>query len=162
MLSKELVEEKIKALSNEELIKILNLNISFNREAVTAALTEAKKRDLKSNKITELQILLSAKTVNTIVEKDVSDKRLYQWNWGAFLFNGFWAYPNGFKKLAFLSFVPGINLITMFYLGTKGTIIGWKQSTNYTLEEYLTLQDYWKIAAFKLLLISVIYRIVLR
>jgi hypothetical protein len=49
----------------------------------------------------------------------------------------------------------------MFCFGTKGTIIAWKQSTNYTLEEYLTLQNYWKKAAFKLLLISVIYRIVM-
>lgn len=50
MLSKELVEEKVKALSNEELIKILNLNISFNREVVTAALTEAKKETLRAIK----------------------------------------------------------------------------------------------------------------
>jgi hypothetical protein len=44
-----------------------------------------------------------------------------QWNWGAFLLCPFWAFAHRMYALAFLSLVPGVNLVA----GYKGNEWAW-------------------------------------
>ena len=154
MTDRDFIIERIKNLSNPELIRILNLNFDSNKESIMITLKEAENRNINNERITELKKISLGGTVNEIITPEIEDKRLNKWNWGAFLLNGFWAYPNGLKRQAALSFIPGINLITMFYFGKKGTRLAWEANKTLNLEEYLKLQQIWKRGAFRLYLIS--------
>jgi hypothetical protein len=44
---------------------------------------------------------------------------------------------------AILSFIPGLNLIVIFYLGSKGNQLAWEKSNSISIEDFIKIQDYW-------------------
>lgn len=142
------IEDRIRSINDIELKRILDLNFYSENEIILIALSEAEKRRIEYYRIAELKDLIKENSREGI--KITKDKRLNKWNWGAFILNGFWAYPNGLKKIGLLSFIPGFNFLTMFYFGINGTRLAWKNNKTFNFEEYLELQKTWSMAAIKL------------
>ncbi len=72
---------------------------------------------------------------------------LNKWNWGAFLLNWIWGIGNS-TYIAFLMFVPFVNLVMPFVLGAKGSRWAWEN--NYWKDEahFKSTQRKWSIAGF--------------
>ena len=52
-------------------------------------------------------------------KESVLPPELKGWNWGAFLLNWIWGIGNS-TYIAFLMFVPLVNIVMLFVLGAKG------------------------------------------
>lgn len=104
--------------------------------------------------------------VRTYTQAEI-DRRIAQWNWGAFFCNWIWAVAH--KKYAFLA-IPLVTLIpyigqfcllcSCVYLGLKGSQIAWKSGIYKDFESYIHAQKIWTIAGlvwFIFYLIAVAY-----
>lgn len=83
---------------------------------------------------------------------------LDRWNWGAFILNWIWGIGNS-TYIAFLMFVPIVNIVMIFVLGAKGSKWAWKNRDWRDIEHFKSTQRKWSIAGFIVLglLISLIY-----
>lgn len=78
---------------------------------------------------------------------------LSKWNWGAFMFNWFWAVCHGIYwplLLLLIVFIPFFGIIACFgaciYLGIKGTEMAWKAKSWPSWESFKKTQHKWAIA----------------
>jgi ABC-type Fe3+ transport system permease subunit len=67
------------------------------------------------------------------------------WNWGAFFLNWIWGIGNS-TYIAFLMFVPFVNLIMMFVLGAKGNEWAWQNRAWRDVDHFKTTQKRWRNA----------------
>lgn len=65
-----------------------------------------------------------------------------RWNWGAFFLNWIWGIGNS-TYIAFLMFVPLVNLVVIFMLGAKGSIWAWRNRRWASVEEFQRVQRNW-------------------
>ena len=64
------------------------------------------------------------------------------WNWGAFLLNWIWGIGNN-TYIAFLMFVPFINIVMPFVLGAKGNAWAWQNKKWDSIEHFKSVQRKW-------------------
>lgn len=64
------------------------------------------------------------------------------WNWGAFLFNWIWGIGNN-TYIAFLMFVPLVNMVMPFVLGAKGSAWAWRNKRWESVEQFRQIQIKW-------------------
>lgn len=67
---------------------------------------------------------------------------LDRWNWGAFLLNWIWGIGNS-TYIAFLMFVPFVNMIMIFVLGAKGSKWAWKNRVWADEDHFVRTQRNW-------------------
>jgi hypothetical protein len=70
-----------------------------------------------------------------------------RWNWGAFLLNWIWGAANG-VYIAFLMFVPLVNVVMIFVLGAKGSEWAWRKERWRDVEHFRRVQRLWAIWGF--------------
>ena len=86
------------------------------------------------------QLYVSGLGKESVVPPDIK-----RWNWGAFFLNWIWGIGNS-TYIAFLMFVPFVNLIMFFVLGAKGSEWAWKNRTWRDVEHFKQTQRKWTIA----------------
>lgn len=64
------------------------------------------------------------------------------WNWGAFLLNWIWGIGNN-TYIAFLMFVPFVNIVMPFVLGAKGSVWAWRNKRWESVEHFRQVQRKW-------------------
>lgn len=74
------------------------------------------------------------------------------WNWGAFLLNWIWGIGNS-TYIAFLMFVPLVNIVMFFVLGAKGNEWAWRNRTWRDVEHFKQTQRKWRNAGLILLFV---------
>jgi hypothetical protein len=93
----------------------------------------------------------------------VLPEELKGWNWGAFFLSWIWGIGNS-VWIAFLCFIPVINIVMIFVLGAKGNEWAWQNKKWNSIEHFRKTQRTWKrwgVALFIIgLVIAVIYGIV--
>jgi hypothetical protein len=67
-----------------------------------------------------------------------------RWNWGAFLLNWIWGIGNN-TYIAFLMFVPFVNIVMAFVLGAKGSEWAWRNMRWESVEHFKRVQRLWAI-----------------
>jgi hypothetical protein len=137
-MNRNFFENKIKELSDEKLIALINLRNEANQDISALAIEEAKRRGL------EVPSTPPDESKDVHVEDDGREK-LEKWNWGAFILAPVWALANNLEKWAILTFIPGINVIVMFYLGFKGNKLAYHKSKLDKVEDFMTVQHKWSI-----------------
>lgn len=70
---------------------------------------------------------------------------LKRWNWGAFFLNWIWGIGNS-TYIAFLMFVPFVNIIMIFILGAKGNEWAWQNRVWRDIQHFRKTQRQWAIA----------------
>lgn len=65
-----------------------------------------------------------------------------KWNWGAFLLSWIWGIGNN-TYIAFLMFVPFVNIVMPFVLGAKGSIWAWRNKRWESVEHFRRVQRKW-------------------
>ena len=65
-----------------------------------------------------------------------------RWNWGAFFLNWIWGIGNN-TYIAFLVFVPLVNMVMPFVLGAKGSAWAWRNKRWESVEHFKTIQRRW-------------------
>lgn len=65
-----------------------------------------------------------------------------RWNWGAFLLNWIWGIGNH-TYLALLMFVPMVNIVVLFLLGTKGSVWAWQNRRWDSVAQFQAVQRRW-------------------
>jgi hypothetical protein len=78
------------------------------------------------------------------------------WNWGAFFLSWIWGIGNN-TWIAFLTFIPIINLIMIFVLGAKGNEWAWQNKKWNGFEHFKKVQKLWGIWGLILFLISFLF-----
>ncbi|WP_455379760.1 cytochrome c oxidase assembly factor Coa1 family protein [Acidihalobacter prosperus] len=74
------------------------------------------------------------------------------WNWGAFFLNWIWGIGNS-TYIAFLMFVPLVNLVMPFVLGAKGNEWAWRNRTWRSIEQFKKTQRRWAWSGFLVILL---------
>lgn len=79
------------------------------------------------------------------------------WNWGAFLANWIWGIGNN-TYIAFLMFIPLVNIVMPFVLGAKGSTWAWRNKRWESVEHFRSVQRKWAkwAAIFYVVFISLI------
>ena len=70
---------------------------------------------------------------------------LDRWNWGAFLLNWIWGIGNS-VFIALLMFVPLVNIIMIFVLGSRGSRWAWRNRAWRDADHFRSVQRKWAIA----------------
>jgi hypothetical protein len=129
--------QKIKKLSDEKvLILIHTTNNQANTAIFNLAKQEAQNRNLKY-------------TIENTAGPERDDQlrnnqsELKKWNWAAFLLAPVWALANNLDKWAILCFVPGVNIIVLFYLGSNGNVIAFRKSKIKSMADFMIVQKKW-------------------
>lgn len=65
-----------------------------------------------------------------------------RWNWGAFLLSWIWGIGNN-TFIAFLAFVPFVNIVMPFVLGAKGSAWAWRNKRWDSIEDFRATQRRW-------------------
>lgn len=65
-----------------------------------------------------------------------------RWNWGAFLLNWIWGIGNK-TYIAFLMFVPLVNIVMALMLGLKGSAWAWRNKRWDSVEQFRAVQRKW-------------------
>ena len=65
-----------------------------------------------------------------------------RWNWGAFLLSWIWGIGNN-TFIAFLAFVPFVNIVMPFVLGAKGSAWAWRNKRWESVEDFKATQRRW-------------------
>jgi len=65
-----------------------------------------------------------------------------RWNWGAFFLNWIWGIGNN-TFIAFLMFVPLVNLIMIFLLGAMGSSWAWRNKRWESVDQFRAIQRSW-------------------
>jgi Cytochrome oxidase complex assembly protein 1 len=66
------------------------------------------------------------------------------WNWGAFLLSWIWGIGNN-TFIAFLMFVPLVNLVMLIVLGVKGNAWAWRNKQWRDIDHFKRVQRKWAI-----------------
>lgn len=77
------------------------------------------------------------------------------WNWGAFFLHWVWGIGNN-TFIAFLMFVPFLNVIMMFVLGAKGSSWAWRNKRWESVEQFKAVQRKWAISGLIIHIVSII------
>lgn len=64
------------------------------------------------------------------------------WNWGAFFLTWIWGIGNS-TFIAFLTFIPFVNLVMIFVLGAKGNEWAWQNKRWNNIEHFKKVQKLW-------------------
>ena len=67
---------------------------------------------------------------------------LHGWNWGAFCLTWIWGIANS-SYLAFLCFIPFVNVIMVFILGAKGNEWAWTHRKFESVAQFKAVQKAW-------------------
>jgi hypothetical protein len=135
-MNREFFERKVSKLSDDKLQDLLKLKYDANREIVALAIKEAGKRGL--------ELLYVPVPPDKDGSKEHDDKqKLEKWNWGAFLLAPFWTLSNKLDKWAILTFIPGVNVIAIIYLGLNGNRLAYDKSDLRSVDEFMILQRHW-------------------
>lgn len=81
------------------------------------------------------------------------------WNWGAFLLTWIWGIGNN-SYIAFLAFVPLVNLFVPFYLGAYGNDLAWKNKYWHDVTDFKRTQRKWTIAGIIITCIVIIVSVI--
>jgi hypothetical protein len=149
-MDKEFFERKIKELTNEKLIDLLQkTGNEVNPDIFDLAKKEAELRDLKFS--------LNNKAEKQFIDNssDINDK-LRKWNWGAFLLAPIWTLANKLEKWTILCFVPGVNIIVIFYLGLNGSRLAFEKSAIKSVDDFMIVQKSWGRWSLRLFCIGLI------
>lgn len=65
-----------------------------------------------------------------------------KWNWGAFLLNWIWGVGNK-TYIAFLMFIPLVNIVMALMLGLKGSAWAWRNKRWDSVEHFQSVQRKW-------------------
>lgn len=79
-----------------------------------------------------------------------------RWNWGAFLLTWIWGIGNS-TFIAFLCFVPFVNLVMPFVLGARGGEWAWRNKRWESIEHFRATQRKWSIWGLVVLIASVVF-----
>ncbi len=77
------------------------------------------------------------------------------WNWGAFFLHWIWGIGNN-TFIAFLVFIPFVNLVMPFVLGAKGNEWAWRNKKWASVEEFKRIQRLWTRWALGLIVVFVL------
>ena len=94
------------------------------------------------------------KYVSGLGKDSVVPPEIKGWNWGAFFLNWIWGIGNS-TYIAFLMFVPLVNIVMFFVLGAKGNEWAWRNRTWRDVEHFKQTQRKWRNAGLILLFIVV-------
>lgn len=122
-MDKKFFERKVGELSDDKLQDLLKFRYDANREIIDLAIDGAKKRGMDLPEI-------SASEDNAMSEEESHRKKMENWNWAAFLLAPFWTLSNKLEKRTILTFIPGVNLVAVIYLGLYGNILAYNKSDN--------------------------------
>jgi hypothetical protein len=146
-MDSEFFERKVRELSDDKLLDLLKLRNDANREIIDLAIEESKKRGLE---IPHVSIPLNE------TDRGAEEmKKLEKWNWGAFLLAPFWTLSNKLEKWTILTFIPGVNIPTVIYLGLKGNRLAYQKSAIKNIDQFMTLQGHWNAWAIRLFWIGI-------
>lgn len=70
--------------------------------------------------------------------------QLYGWNWGAFFLSWIWGIGNN-TMIAFLTFIPLVNIVMIFVLGAKGNEWAWQNKRWQNIQHFKRVQRLWAI-----------------
>lgn len=79
-----------------------------------------------------------------------------RWNWGAFLLTWIWGIGNS-TFIAFLCFVPLVNLVMPFVLGARGSEWAWRNKRWKSIEHFRATQRKWGIWGLVVLIASSVF-----
>jgi len=71
-------------------------------------------------------------------------QELTGWNWGAFFLTWIWGIGNS-TFIAFLTFIPFVNIVMIFVLGAKGNEWAWQNKRWNSIEHFKKVQKLWAI-----------------
>lgn len=80
-------------------------------------------------------------------DRAIVPPEIRRWNWGAFFLNWIWGAANG-VYIAFLMFVPLVNVVMIFVLGAKGSEWAWRKERWRDVEHFKRVQRLWGIWGF--------------
>ena len=144
-MNKEFLEKKVRELSDKKLQDLLRLTNKANQQIVNLALVEAKSRGWETPQ------LLMSNEEDTVPEGKIEN--LNMWNWGAFLLAPLWTLTFKLEKWAILTFVPGVNIVVVIYLGFRGNRLAYKKSAVRNVDQFMKLQEHWCKSGIRLFLI---------
>ncbi len=79
-----------------------------------------------------------------------------RWNWGAFFLHWLWGIGNN-TFIAFLMFIPFLNVIMMFVLGAKGSSWAWRNKKWESVEQFKAVQRKWAISGLIVHIVFIIF-----
>jgi len=85
--------------------------------------------------------------------------QLIGWNWGAFFLTWIWGIGNS-TMIAFLTWIPIVNLIMIFVLGAKGNEWAWQNKRWQSVEHFKRVQKLWAIWGFILFTLGILLALV--
>jgi len=95
---------------------------------------------------------MEQETVSGMGKDSVVPEEIKGWSWGAFLLNWIWGIGNS-TYIAFLMFVPFVNLVMIFVLGAKGNEWAWRNRTWRDVEHFKATQRKWRNVGLALIFI---------
>lgn len=152
-MNKEFFSAKIKKLTDDQLTVLLRIQYPANKDIVQLARAEAESRNL----VVDFRDV--ALTTNSSDERE-DWRKLRKWNWAAFLLNGFWALSNNLEKWAILCFIPGVNIVAIFYLGFNGNELAYRKSNIKNVKDFMILQHRWNVFVIRFSLVSLVLFII--
>ena len=91
--------------------------------------------------------LIGQEAVNIAAE---DPQELERWNWGAFLLAPFWTLANKLERWTIVTFIPGVNLLAVIYLGRYGNRLAHGKSDIRSIKDFMVLQAQWNKSAFRI------------
>ena len=85
--------------------------------------------------------------------------QLIGWNWGAFFLTWIWGIGNS-TFIAFLTWIPIVNLIMIFVLGAKGNEWAWQNKRWQGIEHFKRVQKLWAIWGFILFTLGILFALI--
>jgi hypothetical protein len=152
-MDKEFFERKVRELSDDKLNELLKLRYDANRDIIELAIEEANRRGLDLPEVS----ISAGKEV--IIEQEDRNK-LEKWNWGAFLLAPFWTLSNRLEKWTILTFIPGVNVAAVIYLGVYGNRLAYDKSDIRNIEHFMILQGQWNKWAIRIFWLGIAASIV--
>jgi hypothetical protein len=73
--------------------------------------------------------------------KNISDKELEKFNWGAFVLGPVWTFGNDMGEWKIVSLIPVVNLIAAIHLGFNGNRIAFEKSKIKSVDEFMFIQN---------------------
>lgn len=68
---------------------------------------------------------------------------IQKWNWGAIGLSWIWGAAHG-VWIAFLTFIPLVNIVVLIYLGLKGNELAWQAKQWESVEKFIEAQRRWR------------------
>ena len=82
------------------------------------------------------------------------------WNWGGFFLTWIWGIGNS-TFIAFLTFIPFVNIVMIFVLGAKGNEWAWQNKRWNNIEHFKKVQKLWAIWGAVLFALGIILFIII-